>query len=92
MPHPHAGKSIIEILWEHLDDVMDKLMEEGKPESWESGSREVGVVGHWQQYGEERGQAQGLAYALAVMTNPYHPDMDGIRANAVKRWEERAAE
>lgn len=93
---PHAGKSILEIIWEELDDVMDRLMDKGVPtfpsaartpaESWRDQAEE------WQLYGEERGRAQGVAYALAVLTNPYHIDVDAIRATALERWKERTHE
>lgn len=102
VPHPYAGKSIIEIIWEELDAVMDKLMSDGEPSKvtfvrsgYESSSlaqaREEAEV-WWEalrSWGEERGQAQGLAYALAVLTNPYHVDVDAIRATAVQHWKER---
>ena len=90
-----AGKSILDLLWEEMDDVVDLLMEEGQPESW-SGELfgmpqdEIGVVSEWQNWGEQRGRAQGLAYALAVILNPYAPDVPMIKAQAMARWEERA--
>lgn len=82
---PHAGRSIIEILWEELDSIMDRLVEDGEPEAWThtvAGRKALEAVREW---GEERGQAQGMAYAIAVLTNPYHVDVDAIRAEAVRR-------
>lgn len=91
-PHVNAGKTLIEIIWEELDAVVDRLKTEGKPklpsasrtqeQSWKDQAEQ------WQAYGEERGQAQGLAYALAVLTNPYNVDVDAIRSEALERWEQ----
>lgn len=94
--HVNAGKTLLEIIWEDLDRVMDILMEGIIPQypnanrtlrfSWKQQAEE------WQAYGEERGQAQGLAYAIAVLTNPYHVDVDNIRLEAMKRWQQRTEE
>lgn len=35
----------------------------------------------------DKGRAAGLAYALAVMTNPYEVNIDAIREQAHERWE-----
>lgn len=35
----------------------------------------------------DKGRAGGLAYALAVMTNPYKVDIEAIREQAHERWE-----
>jgi hypothetical protein len=82
-PNPHAGKTIVEIMWEELDEIMDRLMEGGKP------TGAVQLVEDWQAYGEERGQAQGVAYCLAVVTNPYDVNVDEIKKEALARWKER---
>lgn len=90
--HPHAGKTLLEIIWEELDEVMDRLMADGVPSTDMRLSQGYGtpeMAEAFRRWGEERGQAQGLAYALAVLTNPYHVDVDAIRAQAVARWKER---
>lgn len=92
---PRNGRTIVqallEELWRELDTIVELIMSEGEPyfpgaertrtESWKQQAEA------WQQYGEWRGQAQGLAYALAVLTNPYQPDVDAIRKEAMQRWE-----
>lgn len=35
----------------------------------------------------DKGRAGGLAYALAVLTNPYQVDIEAIRTAAHARWE-----
>lgn len=67
-----AGKSIVELLWDVLDQLMDLLMKDEEPDEL------------------TRGKAEGVAYALAVFQNPYLPNLDAIREQAVERWEARA--
>lgn len=92
------GRSLLEILWEELDDIMDRLMADGKPArrgSWDGpGNHDEwrAFTQSWLEYGEERGQAQGVAYAIAVIENPYQPSVPNVKARAVDRWEERQKE
>lgn len=86
------GPSIIERLWAELDSIMDRLMVEGLPVDPEPRMGTAGLINLAEDYrawGEERGKAQGVAYALAMMTNPYRPDVESIKAQAVARWEAR---
>lgn len=80
-----AGQSLLEKLWEELDSIMDRLMEEDQPDS--DSSRQDVI-----HYGELRGQAQGVAYAIAIIEQPYKPDMPGVKDRAMERWEERNAD
>lgn len=34
------------------------------------------------------GIAQGIAYSIAIMQNPYRPSIDDVREQAAQRWEE----
>lgn len=95
IPDPvNAGKSILEIMWEELDEIMDRLMTDGRPEDDPAivvlDTR--GLAAEWQAYGEERGQAQGVAYCLAVLINPYAVNVDNVRSTAMERWEGRHGE
>lgn len=38
----------------------------------------------------DRFRAAELAWVLAIVTNPYNPSVDAIRAETMKRWEARA--
>lgn len=40
---------------------------------------------------DDRGQAQGLAMALAIFLNPYSPRIDVIKEEAMERWQSVAA-
>jgi hypothetical protein len=88
----NIGKSILDILWDELDSIVDRIMEEGAPEKWIDDNpepNEVGVVAEWQAYGEQRGQAQGVAYAIALLTDPQDVSVPAVRAQAMQRWEDR---
>lgn len=101
-PHPYAGMSVLDIYWQELDDVMDQLMAEGAPDKTSlAGDLRVGssvagaseLADEWyttmKEWGELRGQAQGLAYAIAVATNPYAADVPAVKKEAMQRWEKR---
>lgn len=62
------GKSILEMLWDELDAIVERLMAGGAAE-------------------EDKGKAQGVAYAIAVIENPYLPNVERIRDEAMDRWE-----
>lgn len=101
-PHPYAGMSVLDILWQDLDDVMDLLMEEGAPDK-DSLASELHLTSalavartlatEWyntlRDWGELRGKAQGLAFAIAVLTNPYAANVPAVKVEAKARWEKR---
>lgn len=67
------GKSILEMLWEELDTIVERLMAEGAGEN-------------------DKGCAQGVAYAIAVIENPYYVDIERVRKEAMDRWEQQNEE
>ena len=73
-------EAILRELWAELDNLMYQLMTDGAPtESEPSGS--------WQEWGEIRGRAQGVAFAIASISNLSEPNVEWVRAEAVRRWE-----
>ena len=62
------GKSILEMLYEELDAIVERLMAGAASE-------------------EDKGRAQGVAYAIAVIENPYMPNIERVREAAMDRWE-----
>lgn len=95
--HVNAGRSIIQILWEELDSIMDRLKSDLPPDADEHyiGQDEFNTETFEEdvlKYGEERGQAQGVAYAIAVINNPYDVNVSAVKAMAVERWESRNEE
>lgn len=86
-----AGPSIIEIIWAEMDAAYERLVADGEPEPRLPDSWTWEDLEGYQRWGEQRGQCQGLAYALAVLHNPYRPNVDEIKAEAKRRHEGRAA-
>lgn len=41
--------------------------------------------------GRDPGRAEGVAYCIAVMQNPYLPNIDAVRDQAMDRWEQQQA-
>lgn len=82
-----AGKSILEMLWERLDAAYELLIADGEPDI----TRDDMPADYraWmddaQRYGEQRGRCQGLAEAIAVLTNPYAPDLPAVKTEAKRR-------
>lgn len=77
-PGSFTGPSIRELTFQKLDEVMDRLMDARL-----DGQDPLQADIH---------EAKGLATALAIFSNPYNPNIDAIRAEAVERWEARNAE
>lgn len=93
-----SGRSILEILWEELDGVLDLLRAEGEPEfhelfgdylvnpTIENMDIAVEEILYW---AELRGRAQGVTYAIAVLSDPYNKNVEAVKQTAMSRWESR---
>lgn len=71
--HDCGGQTLMEIIWNEMMVVTDRL---------------IGI----QEAGEEPdpddvGAARSLAWVLAVMQNPYLPNVDSVREQVMERWE-----
>jgi hypothetical protein len=66
-----GGRTLLELMWDELDIITDRLM-----------------TGQEAEDGRDPGRAEGMAYAIAVMQNPYRPSWEAVRDQAVERWEE----
>jgi hypothetical protein len=75
-----AGKSILEMLWESLDAAYERLVADDI-----GGPPDDGWPDEWREYGEQRGRCQGLAEAIAVLTNPYAPDLPAVKTEVKRR-------
>lgn len=94
-----AGRTLLEILWEHLDSCVDTVIaDEGEPEKWEDESgttlpaEEVGVASEWMDWGHKRGKGLGVAYAIAVIQGWPNPNVEAVREVAMERAKTRWAE
>jgi hypothetical protein len=65
------GRSILEMLWEELMSISERLYTGAEAED-----------------GRDPGRAEGVAFCIAVMTNPYAPNIEAVRAEVVRRWNE----
>ena len=65
-----GGETILELMWQELMSVVDRLM-----------------TGQEAEDGRDPGRAEGLAYAIAIMQNPYLPNWEAVRDQAVDKWE-----
>lgn len=70
-----GGQTLLELMWEELMAVMDRLM-----------------TGQEAEDGKDPGRAEGVAYAIAIMQNPYLPNLDAVREQALDKWEEENPE
>lgn len=75
-PASTAGPSILEMMWEELDSIVDRLCEEGA-------AAEDGL---------DSGRAQGMAHAIAIVEQPYQPNIEDVRARAMERRAAREAD
>ena len=50
------------------------------------------MTGQESDDGRDPGRAEGMAYAIAVMQNPYRPSWESVRDQAVERWEQENPE
>lgn len=86
---PRNGRTIVQALleegWKELETIVELIMSEDEPTV--TNVHHKNKMDALKQYYELRGQAQGVAYMIAVLTNPYQPDIEAIRAEAMQRWE-----
>jgi len=69
-----AGKSLVEMMEDRLDEVFSRLKTEPAED------------------GRDPGRAEGIATCIAIIRNPYSPNINIIRAEAVERWEAATTE
>jgi hypothetical protein len=86
------GELMSEQLWGDLMATVERLHGEygdlSEGDGPDDGSLEAELVA----WGEARGRAQGVALALAILTNPTSPDVDAVREESVERWEAQMGE
>lgn len=86
MSDEYSGRSILEILWEKLDERVDQLMADGEPQH-------IGMPNYgraeYAEWGRQQGRCEELTWAIAVMTSPYDPNMGAIKAMAMDRYRAR---
>jgi hypothetical protein len=88
-----AGKSLLEMLWDQLMEAYADLMTMAwqRQEYADHPDDHAIDLEEFQQFVEDHGKAKGaclgLATAIAIITNPYAPDVDAVRAEVAQRHE-----
>lgn len=98
----YGGPTLLEALWAEMDTLMERLMtgqESDEDFCGRKGSLCAGNPdGHDPCEHPDNGdkyRAQELAWVLSIVSAPYNPSVDAIRAEAMRRWnimQEAAAE
>lgn len=75
-----AGKSLVEM----MEDVLDGLFLYLKQSDLEKAdSLDIEA---------KKGEANGVAKCIAIIQNPYYPNVDSVKADAVRRYEYRESQ
>lgn len=78
-----AGRSILDILWDKVDETVSMIME-AEDSAYESDDDAIPSDGVQDKLA---GRAEGLCMAIAIIRNPYRPDLDAIKDEAMSRYE-----
>ena len=76
-PGACQGRSLVEMMEDQLDGVFNWLKDTDM-------NREDPLA-----VKEMQGRAQGIAECLAIIQSPYAPNVNAVKADAVRRWEWR---
>lgn len=94
----YGGPTLLEALWDRMDSIMERLMTGTESGEDECVRTMADCTGDPDQAGKcdhldngDRYRAQELAWVLAIVTDPYDPSVDRIRAEAVNRWNAQQA-
>ena len=74
-------------LWDDLMATYEQLTGEYGDLNEGEGPDEGSLAAELVAWGEARGRAQGVAFAIAVLVNALHPNIEDVRAEALARWE-----
>lgn len=88
-----AGPSLLDLMWASLVDELASLMpggeyhEDAEP-GWSLGQQGDGAstTGWTEERARIQGACQGIAACIALVLNPYFPNVDDVKAEAVTRW------
>lgn len=84
-PTPTAP-SLLDTMWGRLDEITAELIREGKPDvrTHENGSDCYGQA--YADFEALKGEALGVAWCISVVESPYAPNVDAVRAEAMRRY------
>ena len=81
-----AGKSLLELLWDQLMEAYADLVA-WKPIAVDPDHPDWMNQDDAEDRGRHKGACLGFATAIAIITNPYAPDVDAVRKEAAERYE-----
>jgi hypothetical protein len=86
-----AGPSLLEQMWATLLEELNDLMPGGQYHEDAFDDQQVHPDGLGRrEWVEERarvqGACQGISACIALVLNPYLPDIDAVKAEAIARW------
>ena len=76
-PARFGGKSLIEKMWDELDDTVGLIQDEGPSSDVKAGLKKY---------------AEGIAFCIAVMAEPYFTSVKGVSVEALRRWKMRTGQ
>lgn len=69
-PGDCAGRSLVEMMEDELDSIVERLMNGGAAAD-----------------GRDPGRAEGVAMCIAIIRQPYNPNIEAVREAAMERYE-----
>lgn len=91
-----AGPSLLDLMWNTLLEEMTALLPGGDyhEDAFQGLKSKSESEDEYQSWAEERarimGVCQGITACIALVINPYVPNLDAVRAEAMERWGSRA--
>ncbi len=87
-----AGPSLLDLMWGTLLAEMHELMPGGdyaveqEPVHGALEEKEDERDAWFQERARLQGACQGITACIALVMNPYYPDLDAVRQEALTRW------
>jgi hypothetical protein len=93
-PTPTAP-TLLETMWGRLDEITSELMRDysgDPPENYQHGNGSDCISEDRAEWDRDlaamKGEALGVAWCISVVESPYAPNVDTVRAEAMRRWRE----
>jgi len=89
-----AAPSLLETMWGRLDEITAELIRDYSkndrpdPRTHENGTDCFSAehVEWGEDYAALKGEALGVAWCISVVESPYAPNVDAVRAEAMRRY------
>lgn len=89
-----AAPSLLETMWGRLDEITAELIrdyaQQEPPEDFQHGNGSECINPERLNWEEDaaslKGEALGVAWCISVVESPYAPNVDAVRAEAMRRY------